>query len=162
MTWLTRSAESRSRWCPGCPGCPPGLRPVGRLLTGLGAPGGSAEGGVEELEELRASCPRRSRTSAASSATLCSAASKRGRKWTHSGHGATGGGATSFMGYEDKPCSTGCKRAERLQPGEVVMSRHLCVMHELTGGCVEEVAHQSQSRTFPSSAVFGKVSGACR
>ena len=38
------------------------------------------------------------------------------------------------------------------------------VMHEMTGACVEEVAHQHQSRTFPSSAVFGKVRGAkpCR
>src|SRR5512135_1147322 len=34
-------------WCVS-PG-PPGWRPVGRLTTGLGAPGGSAEGGVEEL-----------------------------------------------------------------------------------------------------------------
>src|SRR5512144_2212699 len=101
MTWLTRSAESRSRWCPGCPGCPPGWRPVGRLTTGVGAPGGSAEGGVEELEELRVSCPRRSRTSASSSAIRCSAASKRVRKRTHSGHDAPGGEATSLMGYED-------------------------------------------------------------
>src|SRR5512142_978292 len=114
MTWWTRSAGSRSRWCPGCPGCPPGWRPVGRLTTGLGAPGGSAEGGVEELEELRVSCPRRSRTSASSSAIRCSAASKRVRKWTHSGHDAPGGEATSLMGYEDKSCSTRCKRAERL------------------------------------------------
>src|SRR5512144_3351034 len=119
MTWLTRSAESRSRWCPGCPGCPPGWRPVGRLTTGLGAPGGSAEGGVEELEELRVSCPRRSRTSASSSAIRCSAASKRVRKGTHSGHDAPGGEATSLMGYEDKSCSTRCKRAERLLSNEV-------------------------------------------
>src|SRR5512135_1759786 len=114
MTWLTRSAGRRSRQCPGCPGCPPGWRPVGRLTTGLGAPGGSAAGGVEELEELRVSCPRRSRTSDSSSAIRCSAASKRVRKWTHSGHDAPRGEATSLMGYEDKSCSTRCKRAERL------------------------------------------------
>src|SRR5512135_796099 len=115
MTWLTRSAGRRSRQCPGCPGCPPGWRPVGRLTPGLGAPGGSAAGGVEELEELRVSCPRRSRTSASSSAIRCSAASKRVRKRTHSGHDAPGGEATSLMGYEDKSCSTRCKRAERLR-----------------------------------------------
>ena len=37
----------------GMPGCPPGLRPVGVLMTGLGAPGGSTEGGEEEFDELR-------------------------------------------------------------------------------------------------------------
>ena len=50
---LTRSGGKRWRWCPGCPGCPPGLRPVGVLMTGLGAPGGSTEGGEEEFDELR-------------------------------------------------------------------------------------------------------------
>src|SRR5512135_3715875 len=41
--------------------------------------------------------------------------------------------------------------------GEAVMSRHLCVMHEMTGGCVEEVAHQHSpelSRVQPSSGKF--------
>jgi hypothetical protein len=42
----------------------------------------------------------------------------------------------------------------RPRTGEAVMSRHLCVIHEMTGGCVEEVAHQHQSRTFPSSARY--------
>src|SRR5512135_1304845 len=148
MTWLTRSAGRRSRQCPGCPGCPPGWRPVGRLITGLGAPGGSAEGGVEELEELRASCPRRSRTSASSSAIRCSAASKRVRKWTHSGHDATEGGATSFMGYEDKPCSTGCKRAERLQ------TRLLAVPTALRRG--DEVAENYPSELSDALAVRSK------
>ena len=50
---LTRSGGKRWRWCPGCPGYPPGLRPIGVLMTGLGAPGGSTEGGEEEFDELR-------------------------------------------------------------------------------------------------------------
>src|SRR5437773_2124881 len=42
------------------------------------------------------------------------------------------------------------------------MSRHPCGMHETTGGCVEEVACQSRSRTFPISSIFGKVPGVSR
>src|SRR5512135_899526 len=110
MTWWTRSAGSRSRWYPGCPGCPPGWRPVGRLTTGLGAPGGSVEGGIEELEELRLSCWRRSRTSASKSAIRWSAACKRARCLSHSGHRVTEGLALAFMDDEDKPLSPECKR----------------------------------------------------
>ena len=43
------------RWA-WCPGWPPGFLPVGFLVTGLGAWGGLAEGGVEELVALT---PRR-------------------------------------------------------------------------------------------------------
>lgn len=56
------------RWA-GWPGRPPGLLPVGALVTGLGAWGGLAEGGVEELLALVPSRAVRSRTSASSSAT---------------------------------------------------------------------------------------------
>src|SRR3954451_3172715 len=110
MTWLTRSAGRRWRWFPGCPGCPPGLRPVGRLTVGLGAPGGSVEGGIEELEELRLSCWRRSRTSASRSAIRWSAASKRARCLSHSGHRVTEGLARALMDDEDKSLPPGCKR----------------------------------------------------
>src|SRR5512135_2757626 len=114
MTWLTRSAGRRSRQCPGCPGCPPGLRPVGRLTTGLGAPGGSVEGGIEELEEVRLSCWRRSRTSASKVAIRWRAASKSARCLSHSGHGAPEGWALALMGYEDKSLPSECKRPGRL------------------------------------------------
>src|SRR5512147_2920576 len=110
MTWLTRSAGRRSRWCPGCPGCAPGFRPVGRLITGLGAPGGSVEGGIEELEELRLSCWRRSRISASRSAIRCSAASKRARCRSHSGHRVTEDLALALMDDEDKSLPPECKR----------------------------------------------------
>src|SRR5512143_2909892 len=115
MTWLTRSARRRSGQCPGCPGCPPGLRAVGRLTPGLGAPGGSVEGGIEEVEEVRLSCWRRSRTSASKAAIRWRAASKRGRCLSHPGHGATEGWALALRGYEDKSLPSECKRPGRLR-----------------------------------------------
>src|SRR5262249_14296756 len=119
MTWLTRSAGGRSRWGPGCPGCAPGLRPGGRLTTGLGAPGGSVEGGIEELEELRLSCWRRSRTSASRSAIRWSAASRRARCRSHSGHWVTEGLALTLMDDENKSLPPECKRPGRLDGYEM-------------------------------------------
>jgi hypothetical protein len=56
-SWVcwTRCGGSRWRRWAGCPGCPPDWRPVGLLGAGLGAPGGLAEGGSEELVALRLS-----------------------------------------------------------------------------------------------------------
>ena len=35
------------------------------------------------------------------------------------------------------------------KPGEAVMSRHLCVIHELTGGCVEAGRSPTAAPNFP-------------
>src|SRR5207244_7291588 len=53
MVCWTRLGGRRTREWPLCPGCPPGLRPVGFLLTGLGASGGLVEGAIEELDAFR-------------------------------------------------------------------------------------------------------------
>ena len=77
----------------------------GRCLeTGLGAPGGSTEGGAEEFDELRFSRERSSWISACKSAIClwassnCTrASSKAAWSWPHSGQEATGLAAGSFM-----------------------------------------------------------------
>ena len=112
---LTRSGGKRWRWCPECPGCPPGLRPVGVLMTGLGAPGGSTEGGEEEFDELRFSWERSSWISACKSA-IClrassncpRASSKAARSWPHAGQEATGLAAGSFMYDEHTEVARNC------------------------------------------------------
>jgi len=55
----------------GCLGWPPDWRGLGVLTTGLGAPGGSADGGEEELEELRLSWQRSSWSWACKRAICC-------------------------------------------------------------------------------------------
>ena len=50
MVWATSWGGKRRRDKPGCLGCPPVCLPERFLTTGLGAPGGLAEGGIEELE----------------------------------------------------------------------------------------------------------------
>lgn len=65
----TCSGGRRARFIPLCPGWPPGPRPDGSDLRG-GVPGGSDEGGFDELREV---C--RSRTSSSSIFASCSAIS---------------------------------------------------------------------------------------
>ena len=107
--------RKRWRWCPGCPGCPPGLRPVGVLMTGLGAPGGSTEGGEEEFDELRFSWERSSWISACKSAICLRALSncprasfKAARSLPHSGQEATGLARGSFIYYKDTEVARNC------------------------------------------------------
>ena len=54
MTCPSREGPRRTRWCPLCPGCPPRLRLEALLPLGLGADGGLAEGGREELRRVLA------------------------------------------------------------------------------------------------------------
>src|ERR1700678_954242 len=112
---VTRSGGRRWRWRPGCPGCPPGLRPVGALMTGLGAPGGSTEGGEGEFDELRFNWERSSWISACKSAICLRASSncpratsKVARSWPHSGQEATGLATGSFMYDEHTQVARNC------------------------------------------------------
>jgi hypothetical protein len=88
----------------------------GRCLeTGLGAPGGSTEGGEEEFDGLRFSWERSSWISACKSAICLRASSncpraspKVARSWPHSGQVATGLAAGSFMYDEHKQVARNC------------------------------------------------------
>src|SRR5271157_4300340 len=85
-------------------------------MTGLGAPGGSTEGGEEEFDELRFSWERNSWISACKSA-IClrassncpRASSKAARSWPHSGQEATGLAGGSFMYDKDTEVARNCK-----------------------------------------------------
>src|SRR5580700_297973 len=85
MTLVTRSGDSRCFKCGSCPSCPPGLRPEGFLTTGLGAPGGFAEGGNDELEAFSPNRARSSRTSALSSAICRTKSAIMASRSTHPG-----------------------------------------------------------------------------
>ena len=85
MTLVTRSGDSRCFKCGSCPNCPPGLRPEGFLTTGLGAPGGFAEGGNDELEAFSPNRARSSRTSALSSAICRTKSAIMASRSTHPG-----------------------------------------------------------------------------
>src|SRR5262245_46121417 len=103
---VSRSGGSRRRRWAGWPGWAPGLLPVGDLVTGLGASGGLAEGGVEELVALAPRRAVRSRTSASSSAT------RRFRSAISSSRCRQPGHATSVMetGYEHGKRPAGPRR----------------------------------------------------
>jgi hypothetical protein len=76
------SGGKRTRDSAGWPGCPPALRPVDFLTTGLGASGGLAEGGSEELEAFWPRRASRSRTVCSSCATRSSSSAQRGQVGT--------------------------------------------------------------------------------
>ena len=74
----------------GMPRLPARLAAGRRLDDRLGGPGGSAEGGEEELEELRLSWERNSWSSACKSAICFWAWSKAARSLPHSGQENSG------------------------------------------------------------------------
>jgi len=103
--YVTIAVGSRAvRKCPGCPGWPPGLRPVGDE-GGRRCHGGSDEGGLDELEELRFNCSFKALSSSLSSSSSA-------RNLTQSWQG--GLGADSSMPYSIGTRSSKIEWSERL------------------------------------------------
>ena len=115
MTWLTRGRESLAVMT-GVSRLPAGLASGGAFNHGLGRTRGIGGGRGRGVGGVAGQLSAEVVDFGFQFGNPMQAASKRVRKWTHSVHDATGGEATSLMGYEDKSCSTKCKRAERLRP----------------------------------------------
>jgi hypothetical protein len=91
------------------------------LTTGLGAPGGSAEGGADEFEELRFSCTRSSWSSACNWAIWRRASCRATRRWPHSGQGVTGLEDRSFIKDDTTGSNGDCKNLDVFRPAQALL-----------------------------------------